>query len=104
MRDRTLAVIITILVVMLCAFPGIAFLCIGLVALLEIIINATYNNYVIDVFGKNSAFWAIAGLGLGVLAIVITVVISILVLRKPKPIQVAPPPPPPPQEPIPPTM
>jgi hypothetical protein len=106
MKDRTLAVVITILVVLLCACPGVAFICIGLVALLEIIVNAAYSSYVIDVFGYRAAYWAIGGLGLGVIAIVLTVVVAVLVLRQRKDSvpAIPPPPPPPPQEPVPPTI
>lgn len=107
MENRTAAVIITIVVVLLCAFPGLASICVGLLALLEIIINAIFNSYVVTVFGYNAPYWAIAGLCIGLLGIAIAVIVSVLVLRRKKAAPLSPPsptPPPTPDEPLPPTI
>ncbi len=106
MENRTAAVIITILVVLFCAFPGLAFICVGLLGLFELVFNAITNSYAIDIFGYNAPYWTFGGLCGGLLAIVIAVVVAVVVLRQKKAPPVAPPPPPPatPDEPLPPTI
>ncbi len=101
MENRTAAVIITLLVVFLCAFPALFFLCIGVLALIEIL-----SNHAIQIYGYNAPYWLAGGLCVGLLGIAIAVVVAVLVLRLPK--KSTPPPPPtmpaPPEEPLPPTI
>ncbi len=101
MENRTAAVIITLIVVVLCACPALFFLCTGSLALLEIL-----SNYNVQIYGYNAPYWLAGSLCLAVLGILIAVIVSVLVLRQPK--KSVPPPlpptPPPPQEPLPPTM
>jgi hypothetical protein len=104
MENRTAAVIITIVVVFLCACPGLLFLCNGLFALIEIITN--YNVQIIG-YGYNAPYWLVASLCIGLLGIIIAIIVAILVLRRPKMPPQRPPsptPPPPPEEPLPPAI
>ncbi len=106
MKDRTLAVIITVLVVILCGCPGLLFLCNGLFALIEILTN--YQVQLVG-YGYNAPYWLAASACVGIVAIVITVLVSYFVLRQrgetpPPPPPTTPQPPEPPQEPIPPTI
>ena len=104
MTNRSAAVIITIVVVLLCACPGLAFICNGLLALVEVI--SGYQVQIIG-YGYNAPYWVIASLCIGVLGVVIAVVVAWLVLRQKKAAPVAPPPevpPPPSNEPLPPTI
>ncbi len=101
MENRTAAVIITLVVVLFCAFPGLFFLCIGLLALVEVL-----SNYNVQIYGYNAPYWLAGGLCLGLLGIAIAIVVAVLVLRQPKKTTPPTPPtiPPPPQEPLPPTI
>ncbi len=103
MANRTAAVIITIVVVLLCACPGLAFICNGLLALLEIVTNRQ-----IDIgYGYNAPYWVIASFCIGLLGIAIAIIVAVLVLRQKNVAAVPPPPsitPPPPDEPLPPTL
>ena len=105
MNNRTAAIIITLLVVCLCACPGLAFLCFGFSGFFLI------NNYDLQtfIFGNvdNTApmLWGISGICIGIIFILFAVIVSFFVLRKKKE---TPPPsidePIPPEEPIPPTI
>ncbi len=102
MENRTAAVIITIVVVVLCACPGLLFLCNGLLALIEII-----SNYQVQIvgYGYNAPYILAGSLCIGILGILIAVLVSYFVLRQKR---AAPPPTPPvpptPDEPLPPTI
>lgn len=98
MSNRTAAVIITIAVVLLCACPGLAFLCFGVTDFID---HYALNSYLYGLYNeKVSNFWGIAGICGGILFIVIAVVVSILVLRKKKEAPL----PPSPDEPLPPPI
>jgi fructose-specific phosphotransferase system IIC component len=95
MNNRTAAIIITILVVLLCGCPGLAALCLGVLSLADFaggfgFFATDQNTYYSYIFG---------GLCSGIVLIVITVVICYLVLRKKKETL-----PPSSDEPIPPTV
>jgi len=97
MKDRTLAVIITIVVVLLFACPGLAFLCFGVT---EFVDHYAFNSYIFGIYNQTAANWSgILGICGGILFIAIAVVVSVLVLRRKNGT-----PPPPPKEPIPPTI
>jgi len=81
MKNRTTAVIITILVVFLFGCPGILFLCNGLLALIEVITD--YQFQIIG-YGYNAPYWVIGSFCAGVLAIIIMVLVAYFVLRKKK--------------------
>lgn len=100
MQNRTAAVIITLVVILLCACPGFAFLCNGLLALLEIITN--YQVQIVG-YGYNAPYWVAASFCIGLLGIIVSVIVAVFVLRQKK---TTPPPPPPPaaDEPLPPTI
>jgi hypothetical protein len=100
MENRTAAVIITIVVVFLCACPGLLFLCNGLFALVEILTN--YQVQIIG-YGYDAPYWLIGSICVGLLGILIAIVVAYLVLRQKKAAP-APPPPPAPDEPLPPTI
>ncbi len=106
MENRTAAVIITLVVVFLCACPGALFLCNGLLALFEIFVNYLAGYQAIDLYGYNAPYWLAASLCIGLLGILVAIIVAVLVLRQPK--TKLPPAPPttplPPEEPIPPTM
>ena len=100
MENRTAAVIITVVAVLLCGCPGLAALCLGLVSLVDYgagfgIIATDQNTYLGLIFG---------GLCGGLVLIIIAVLVSFFVLRHKK--ATLPPPPTspiPPDEPLPPT-
>jgi len=96
MRDRTAAVIITILAILFCGCPGLAFLCFGVTDFVD---YYGFNSYIYGITDKTAAdVWGLAGICAGVLFIVITVVISVLVLRRKKETPTGP------QEPLPPAI
>jgi hypothetical protein len=106
MKNRTAAVIITIVAVFLCACPGLAFLCFGITDFID---HYALNSYFYGITNKNvSDFWGIAGLCGGIVFIVIAILVSFFVLRKKKetPPQAPDKPIPPasPDEPLPPTI
>ncbi len=102
MENRTAAVIITVVVVILCACPGLLFLCNGLLALIEIL-----TNFQPPVYGIDAPYWLIGSVCFGLVAILVAVLVSYFVLRQRR---TTPPPPPPPthppapEEPLPPTI
>lgn len=97
MKDRTLAVIITVVVILLCGCPGLAFLCFGITDFID---HYTLNSYIFGIYSQTAAnFWGVLGICGGIFFIAIAVVVSILVLRRKNST-----PPPPPNEPIPPTI
>ena len=80
MQNRTVAVIITILAILLCGCPGLAALCFGLSSLADYaagfgIFASDQNTYLGLIFG---------GLCAGIVLILITVLVSFFVLRKKK--------------------
>ncbi len=97
MSNRTAAVIITIIAVILCGCPGLLLLCNGLLALIEVL-----SNYQIQIigYGYNAPYWVIGSLFAGVIAIIIVVLVAFFVLRKKKETPL----PPSPDEPIPPAI
>ncbi len=112
MRDRTLGVIFTILVIFLFGIPGVACMCLGLSGFL---FSGGLNSQGIS-YGWTTAFGA-TGLCIGFFLVLITIVISYLLLhRKPEPLPVKavepipsqstdkPAPPTNPDEPLPPTI
>ena len=95
MSNRTAAVIITIVAVILCACPGLAALCWGLASFVDYaggfgIFASNQNTYLYYIFG---------GVCGGIVLIIIAAVVSFLVLRTKKGT-----PPPSPDEPLPPAM
>jgi hypothetical protein len=97
MKDRTLAVIITIVVILLCGCPGLAFLCFGLTDFVD---HYALNSYIFGIYSQTAAnLWGVIGICGGILFIAIAVVVSILVLRRKNGT-----PPPSSNEPIPPTI
>jgi fructose-specific phosphotransferase system IIC component len=96
MSNRTAAVIITIVVVILCGCPGLAALCWGFASVVDYaggfgIFATDQNTYLSYIFG---------GICGGVVLIIIAAVVSFLVLRKKKETPL----PPSPDEPIPPAI
>ena len=78
MRDRSLGVIFTVLVVVLFGLPGIACLCLGLSSFL---FNPVLNSQAgISPAWTNS--FGVFGLCIGFFLLVITIVISYLLLRR----------------------
>ncbi len=104
MRDRTLAVILTVAAVILLGFPGLAFLCFGLT---DFIVFYGFNNPFSVTTGFSNLIGTL-GLCVGFFLIVITILAGIFLLRRradlPAPIYEAPIPPTKPDEPIPPSM
>ncbi len=99
MTDRTAAVIITILAVLFCGFPGLAALCFGLISLIVYgagfgVMPTNQNTYLAYILGFSCT---------GIILILIAALVSFFVLRQKK---TTPPPPPPstPEEPLPPTV
>lgn len=99
MANRTAAVIITIIAVFICGFPGLAAFCVGLFSMLDYaagfgIFASDQRTYLSLIFG---------GLCVGIILILIAALVSFFVLRQKKE---TPPPPPPstPEEPLPPTI
>jgi hypothetical protein len=104
MRDRTLAVILTIAVVILLGCPGLAFLCFGLT---DFVVFYGFDNP----FGVTTGFSnlvGILGLCVGFFLIIITIIAGIFMLRRkadfPASIPDVPVPPTKPDEPIPPSI
>jgi len=96
MNNRTAAVIITIVAVLLCACPGLAAFCWGLASFVDYaggfgIFATNQNTYLSYIFG---------GVCGGVVLILIAAVVSFLVLRKKKEAPL----PPSPDEPLPPAI
>jgi hypothetical protein len=104
MRDRTLAVILTVAVVILLGFPGLAFLCLGLT---DFIVFYGFNNP-FSVTAGFSNIIGVLGLCIGLFLIIITILAGFFMLRRkaglPAPIPVVPAPPLSPDEPIPPSI
>ncbi len=103
MENRTTAVIITIVAVLFCACPGLAFLCFGVTDFID---HYGLNSYFYGIYNeKVSNIWGVVGICSGIFFIVIAIIISFLVLRRKN---ATPPPPPispiPPDEPIPPAI
>ncbi len=78
MNNRTAAIIITIVAVLLCGCPGLAVFCIGLSSLADYaagfgIFASDQNTYLGYIFG---------GLCIGIVLIAIAAIVSFLVLRK----------------------
>ena len=78
MRDRTLAIVLTVVAVLLFACPGLAFLCFGLT---DFIVFYGFNNP-FDVTTGFSNTVGVLGVGIGFFLIVITVILGIFLLRK----------------------
>ncbi len=108
MRDRTLAVIITIVAIILFGFPGLAFMCLGLIDFI------VYYGFGVPFLG-NTPVWVnilgAAGVCLGFFLLAITIIACYFALRRPNepipahPVEPLPPQPPePPSEPIPPSI
>ncbi len=96
MTNRTAAVIITILAILFCGCPGLAFLCFGVTDFVD---YYALNSYIYGITNQNSTITTgVLGICGGVLFIAIAVVVSILVLRQRRV------PPTNPSEPVPPTM
>jgi len=80
MRDRTAAVIITILAILFCGCPGLAFLLLGGVDLLD---YYGFNSYIFGSSDQTAVnIWSSVFLCTGILFIIIAVVVSVLVLRR----------------------
>jgi phosphotransferase system glucose/maltose/N-acetylglucosamine-specific IIC component len=80
MNNRTAAIIITIVAVLLCGFPGVAALCWGAASLVDYgigfgILASDQATYLWYIFG---------GLCGGLFLLAITIVVGFLVLRKKK--------------------
>jgi len=98
MSNRTTAVIITIIAVILCGCPGLAFLCFGVTDFID---HYALNSYFYGIYNeKVSNSWGVVGICSGILFIVIAIVVSYLVLRQKK----VTPPPSNPNEPLPPAI
>jgi hypothetical protein len=103
MRDRTLAVILTIVAILLLGFPGLVFLCLGLI---DFIVFYGFNVPFIG----NTPLWVnvlgAIGVCLGFFLLAITIIAAYFLLRRPvetlPPIPNVPPPPTPPTHPEPP--
>jgi hypothetical protein len=80
MRDRTLAVIITIVAVVLIGFPGLAFLCLGVIDFI------VYYGFNVPFLG-NTPVWVNVlgsiGVCLGLFLLAITIIASYFLLRRP---------------------
>ena len=104
MRDRTLAVILTVAAVILLGFPGLAFLCLGLT---DFIVFYGFDNP-FSVTAGFSNIIGILGLCIGVFLLLITILAGFFMLRRkadlPAPIPVVPTPPTSPDEPLPPSI
>ena len=118
MTDRSRAILVTVLAVLLFLFPGIALICFGLVSVVDSVLG--FNFFANDL---NTYLWfIIGGLCGGFFLILLSVIVIIFAFRKKKvdlvpPVQPMPaataeptppipaePPSPPPDEPIPPTI
>ncbi len=115
MRDRTWAILLTVVVVLLLGVPGLGFMCLGLTGFILSIFRTSMNLAP----GWTSAFnlVGLSGVCIGLILVAITVIISYLLLHRredfntvkpvepipPKNIEPPAPPPPAPDEPLPPT-
>jgi choline-glycine betaine transporter len=82
MENRTAAVIITILAILFCGCPGLAFLCFGVTDFID---YYAFNSYIYGISDQTASnIGGIAGICAGILFIAIAVVISVLVLRRKK--------------------
>ena len=80
MANRTTGIIITIVAVLLCGCPGLAFLCNALFALIQYFFNyQTFFDY-----GNSALYWGIGGICGGIIGIIIAVVVAYFMLRKKK--------------------
>lgn len=103
MRDRTLAVILTIVAILLLGFPGLVFLCLGLI---DFIVFYGFNVPFIG----NTPLWVnilgAIGVCLGFFLLAITIIAAYFLLRRPvetlHPGPIAPAPPAVPPPPVPP--
>jgi hypothetical protein len=106
MRDRTLAVILAVVAILLFGFPGLAFLCLGLI---DFIVFYGFNVPFIG----NTPLWVnilgAIGVCLGFFLLAITIIAAYFLLRRPldtfptkPPVSAEPTPPAPPVEPAPP--
>jgi hypothetical protein len=99
MQNRTTAIILTVLAVLLCGCPGL-FACIfGALIAVQVPFTTTVNGY--SSTQPLPIMYGIGLLCLSVIFIVIPIVVGVLTLRKKKPAADAMPPMPP-QEPLPP--
>ncbi|GEM_PF-1154954 len=104
MRDRTLAVILTIVAILLLGFPGLAFLCLGL---LDFIVFYGFNAQPLGNSPLLANTLGTIGVCLGFFLLVITILAAYFLLRRPvgtyptKPTAPAPPAPPAPSTPEP---
>jgi hypothetical protein len=99
MKDRTAAIIITIVAVVLCGCPGLAAFCLGISSLA--LQSVDFYTFTTDQ-NSNTVFGGVS-ICSGIILVLLTVLVAFLVLRRKK---VTPQPPPPeiPDEPIPPTI
>ena len=104
MQDRSLAIIVTIILVILLALPGLAFLCVGLT---DFIVYYGFQNP----FNVSAGFANLLGFGglcVGAALIIITIVAGFFMLRRktdlPPKMPDQPNPPTQPDEPIPPSI
>lgn len=82
MSNRTTAVIITIVAVLLCGCPGLAFLCFGVTDFID---YYALNSYIYGITDKTASdIGGVVGLCAGLLFIAITIIVSVLVLRRKK--------------------
>jgi choline-glycine betaine transporter len=82
MKNRTAAVIITIVAILFCACPGLAFLCFGFTGFFD---YYAFQSYVFGITDKTTAdIWGITGICLGICFILFAVIVSFFVLRKNK--------------------
>jgi phosphotransferase system glucose/maltose/N-acetylglucosamine-specific IIC component len=96
MSNRTAAVIITIVAILFCGCPGLAFLCFGVTNFID---YYGLNSYIYGFTDKTASdIWGAAGICGGIIFLVIAVVVSVLVLRRKRET------PPSPQEPLPPAV
>jgi membrane protein implicated in regulation of membrane protease activity len=93
MKNRTTAIILTILAVILCGCPGLAFCVLGIVPLVS---PSAASQTTLPPWASLLGGWCLA-----IILIAIPIVVGILTLRRPKGEELPPPPPPmPPQEPM----
>jgi hypothetical protein len=95
MRDRTLAVILTIVAILLLGFPGLVFLCLGLIDFI------VFYGFGVPFIG-NTPVWVnvlgAIGVCLGFFLLVITIIAAYFMLRRPA--ETLPPKPPVPTPPV----
>jgi len=86
MENRTAAWIITIIAILFCGCPGLAFLLFGVTGFID---YYAFNSYIYGITDRAATnVWSSLGICGGVIFIAIAVVVGILVLRRKK---VAPP-------------